>query len=167
MVGSIRTRARCAAPTGAENDRFLHEHRPQGQFGAGSRRLASPRCRRPSSFAFSAESAADVHGRCVPPVQLRNPEHSEDHRLHDQAPRRLSAAVAATVMDRDLAAAGPQGRRTVTCVRLELRTNACVRCDAGVACVSAGMPAAGEVPVAGFSATEEGDRTRWTAFIAA
>ena len=38
-----------------------------------------------SSFAFSAEAQADVHRRRVPPVQLRNPEHPEDHRLHDQA----------------------------------------------------------------------------------
>ena len=31
-------------------------------------------------------SPAAVHGRCVPPLQQRDPEHLEDHRLHVQAP---------------------------------------------------------------------------------
>ena len=40
------------------------------------------------SFAYSAEAQSAVHRRRLPPVQQRNPEHSEDHRLHVQAPLR-------------------------------------------------------------------------------
>jgi hypothetical protein len=40
--------------------------------------LASP------SFAFTAETT--VYWRCIPPVQLRNPGHRPDHRLHAQKP---------------------------------------------------------------------------------
>ena len=39
-----------------------------------------------SSFAYSEEAPCAVHRRCLPPLQLRDPEHSEDHRLHDQEP---------------------------------------------------------------------------------
>ena len=44
---------------------------------------------------FQRRGAADVHGRRVPPVQFGNPQHPEDHRLHDQAARQISPAVAA------------------------------------------------------------------------
>ena len=39
MVGPSNNGPAFAAPMGAENDRFLHQHRSQGQFSAGSRRL--------------------------------------------------------------------------------------------------------------------------------
>lgn len=67
---------------------------------------SSPCCRRRRAFAFSAEARQSVHGRRVPPVQLGNSEHPEDHRPHDQALLGPWSSGCRTVMDRDLAAPG-------------------------------------------------------------
>ena len=65
----------------------VHQDRPQDHSGAGFRRLVLRRFVH-RELRLQLGSAAAVHRRRVPPLQLGNPEHSEDHRLHDQAPRR-------------------------------------------------------------------------------
>ena len=48
-----------------------------------------------AELCLQRRGAAAVHRRRFPPVQLRNPEHPEDHRLHVQASRRTLHAAAA------------------------------------------------------------------------
>ncbi len=71
------------------------------------------RCHVDLGLCFQRRSAVDVHRRCVPPLQLGNPEYPEDHRLHDQQRSSLSSGCRA-VMDRDLAAQVRQARRAVS-----------------------------------------------------
>ena len=63
------------------HDRSSHQHPAQDRLDAGSRAFDFDR----GDFVelcLQRQGAADVHGRCSPPLQFRNPEYCEDHRLH-------------------------------------------------------------------------------------
>ncbi len=79
-----------------------------------------------ASFAFSSEAQQHVHRRRLPPLQLGNPEYSEDHRLHDQAQIRSERGLP----HRDGQGSRPEERqigRAVICTLQYLAPgNACV-----------------------------------------
>ena len=80
-------------------------------------------------------SAAAVHRRRVPPLQLGNPEYSADHRLHDQAPHRSERWLPRCHGSRTRLAEVRQARRAITTRFLQSLTaqkKRLRRCDAGV-----------------------------------
>ena len=63
------------------HDRSSHQYPAQDRLDAGSRAFDFDRGDF-GELCLQRQGAADVHGRCSPPLQFRNPEYCEDHRLH-------------------------------------------------------------------------------------
>src|SRR6266403_5637285 len=101
-----------AANRGTENDRLLHQNYSPDRFGAGVRRLFL-RAVVELKLCLQRRGAADVYQRRVPPLQLRDPEHSADHRLHDQGAGATEQRL--PCRDGPRSQGSQEGRRSIIC----------------------------------------------------